>query len=126
MGPMTIAEGEDLPAPQTRGQIFRCHLGTMIFAGCCLFVVAVSVHDAMLVVVNHQSIQDAEQNPLGTLLIEAQEGEVWLFVLAKLAGTALVWAILITLYQHRARLAFTAAASVAAFQMALLGYLTFA
>ena len=121
-----MALDADRAGSENFGAFSRRHLGAMIFTACCLIVVAVSVHDAMLVVVNHESIYNAEQNPVGKWLIELQGGEVWLFVFAKLAGTAVVWAILITLYRHRPPMAFTAAASVATFQMALLCYLTFA
>ena len=55
-----------------------------MFAACCLFVVAVSVHDAMLVVLHADIIGDVEQNPIGRWLIELQGGEIWLFLVAKL------------------------------------------
>jgi hypothetical protein len=87
---------------------------------------AVSVHDAMLVVLNADVIAEIEQNPLGRWLIELQGGEIWLFVVLKLVGTAVVCAVLVTLYQFRARLALAAGSGVAAFQMVLLCYLTFA
>jgi hypothetical protein len=98
----------------------------VIFAACCLFVAAVSVHDAMLVVLNRADIAELERNPVGRWLIELQGGEVWLFVLVKLAGTAVVCAVVVTLYEFRARLALVASGGVAAFQMILLWYLTFA
>jgi len=95
-------------------------------AACCLFVAAVSVHDAMLVVLNATVIGEVEQNPVGRWLIELQGGEVWLFVSVKHVGTAVVCAVLVTLYEFRARLALAASGGVAAFQMGLLWYLTFA
>lgn len=95
-------------------------------AACCLFVAAVSVHDAMLVVLNASVIGEVEQNPVGRWLIELQGGEVWLFVSVKLLTTAVVCAVLVTLYEFRARLALVASGGVAAFQMGLLWYLTFA
>lgn len=103
----------------------RNALAQVLFATCCLFVMAVSVHDAMLVVLNDVVICAVEQNPVGRWLIELQGGEVWLFVLVKLAGTAVACAVLVTLYQVRADLALAVSGGIALFQMALLCYLTF-
>lgn len=96
---------------------------TAVFVACCLWIAMVSVHDAMLVVLNDEVIVEMEQNPLGRRLIELQHGEVWLFVLLKLAGTAVVGAVLLTLYRRQQRWAFTIAAALALFQTFLLAYL---
>ena len=104
----------------------RAHRTEAVFAVCCLFVMAVSVHDAMLVVLNADIIGEFEHNPVGRWLIKLQGGEIWLFVLAKFVGTAIAIAVLVTLYELRARLALVAGGGVASFQMILLWYLTFA
>ncbi len=101
------------------------HRKGILFAACCLCIAVVSVHDATLVVLNDDVIAQVEQNPLGRWLIDLQGGEVWLFVLVKLAGTAVVCATLITLYRHRQDVGMMAAGTLTAFQIALLGYLTF-
>ncbi len=101
------------------------HRGAVVFGACCLLVVAISVHDAMLVVLNADIISQAERNPVGKCLIELQGGDVWLFVLAKLTGTAIACSVLVTLYELRARLALVASVGVACFQMVLLCYLIF-
>jgi len=80
----------------------------------------------MLVVLNASVIGEIERNPVGRWLIELQGGEVWLFVSVKLLTTAVVCAILVTMYEFRTRLALVASGGVAAFQMGLLWYLTFA
>lgn len=98
---------------------------TILFAGLCLFVGLVSVHDAMLIVFNHEIIYEVEQNPVGRWLMEAQDGEIWLFVIVKLAGTAVVCAVLISLYRFRPRFALIVAVAIAGFQAGLLYYLTF-
>ncbi len=98
----------------------------IVLAACCLLVAAVSVHDAMLVVLNADVIGEVERNPVGRWLIEVRGGDVWLFVSLKFVGTAIVCAVLVTLYEFRTRLALAAGSGVAAFQMALLWYLTFA
>ena len=97
----------------------------LIFGACCIWIAAVSVHDAVLVVVNHEVIEQYEQNPLGRWLIQRHGGEVWLFVFVKLAGTAAVCAALVSLYHYRTALALTVASAVAAFQLLLLCYLHF-
>jgi len=107
-------------------RIARKRRSGIALATCCLFVAAVSVHDAMLVVVNACVIGEVERNPVGRWLIELQGGEVWLFVLLKLVGTAVVCAVLVTLYEFRTRLALIASSGVAAFQVGLFCYLTFA
>jgi hypothetical protein len=101
------------------------HRNEALFAACCLFVMAVSVHDAMLVILNDVVICDVEHNPIGRWLIELQDGEVWLFVLVKLVGTSVACAALVTLYRVRADLALAVSKGVALFQAVLLCYLTF-
>ena len=103
----------------------REHPSEVVFAMFCLFVMAVSVHDAMLVVLNADVILEVERNPVGRWLIELQRGDIWLFVLTKLLGTAVVCSILVMLYEFRARHALVTAGGVASFQMMLLCYLTF-
>ena len=95
----------------------------LIFTACCVWISAVSLHDAVLVIVHHEVITQLEQNPLGRWLLHWHGGDVWLFVSVKFAGTALVCAVLVKLYQHHAVVAVTVAAAVAGFQLLLLLYL---
>jgi hypothetical protein len=93
--------------------------------GCMTWMIAaVSVHDAMLVVINQDVIAQVERNPIGRWLIAQQGGEVGLFLLAKLCGTALVCAVLITLYQRRRGMALSIAAALTCFQLGLLLFLS--
>ena len=80
----------------------------------------------MLVILNADIIGEFERNPVGRWLIELQSGDVWLFVVVKLVGTAVACTVLVTLYELRARLALIVGGAVASCQMALLWYLTFA
>lgn len=98
----------------------------LLFGMFCLFIGLVSVHDTMLIVANHDIIGDVERNPVGKWLIDVQAGQIWLFVVLKLAGTALVCTVLVELFRRCRRIAMTAAAGVGTFQMVLLTYLTFA
>ena len=100
------------------------HRTILTFLLCCIAITAVSVHDAVLVVLHEEVISEFEQNPLGCWLIRLQGGEVWLFVWTKLVGTALVAAVLVKIYQHHSRLALTVAAPTAVFQLILLLYLS--
>jgi hypothetical protein len=101
-------------------------LGKLTFAAFCLVVMAVSVHDAMLVVLNAQIIVEFEQNPVGRWLLQLPGGGIWLFLLVKLVGTAVACSILVTVYEQSKRLGLVAAGGVASFQVLLLGYLTLA
>ena len=103
----------------------REHLSKVVLVMFCLFVMAVSVHDAMLVILNADIILEVERNPVGRWLIELQGGDIWLFVLTKLLGTAVVCSILVMLYEFRVRQGLLAAGGVASFQMVLLCYLMF-
>ena len=96
----------------------------LIFGVAVLFIAAVSVHDAALVVLNEQVIADTEQNPMGRWLIQRDGGRVWLFVAVKLLGTAIACAALVALYQSWRTAALAASASLAGFQLWLLLYLS--
>lgn len=98
-------------------------VGDLMFAVCCLLVVAISVHDAMLVVLHRNLIHQFEQNPIGLWLIELQGGDVSLFVWLKLMGTALAGTILILLYEAWRRLAIVVSSALAMGQITLLWYL---
>jgi len=112
------------PGSLAGGLRFGCP--ALLFQYCHVFVTLVSIHDAALIVFNHQTINEMERNPAGSWLLKIHGGEVWLFVLAKLAGTALVCAILVTAYQNGKWHAIPIVGALAAFQLVLLCYLTFA
>jgi hypothetical protein len=94
------------------------------FALLLLFVAAVSVHDAALVVLLQDMIRDFERNPIGCWLIEFAHGSVWLFVLTKLLGTAIVAATQVMIYQWRPQMALAITTALASFQFGLLLYLS--
>ena len=95
----------------------------LTFALCCVWIAVVSVHDAILVIVNHEVIGQFERNPFGKWLIACDDGEVWLFVVVKLAGTAVVCTVLVRLYQYRGDIALLVAFVLSGFQMLLLFHL---
>ena len=97
----------------------------MVFGFLLLIVMAISVHDAVLIVVNHQIISDMEQNPIGVWLLGLHNGSVWPFVFLKLVGTSLVGTVLITIYRRNKKIGLDCTVGLAAIQVALLCYLSF-
>lgn len=96
---------------------------TALFVICCAWIVAVSTHDAILVVMYQDMIEQLELNPLGRKLIQCAGGDVWLFIWLKCAGTATVAAMLVMLYRHYARIGMAVAVALASLQLLLLCYL---
>lgn len=88
-----------------------------------LFIAFVSVHDMLLTVLLRESLADFEQNPLGQYLI-ALDGDVWLFLQAKGAGTVVACTCLLLIHQYWNRIVFSVAVPVALFQLWLLLYLS--
>ena len=87
------------------------------------FVAIVSVHDAALLVVNQEAILEFEQNPVGSWLIEMNNGSVWLFVILKLLGTSIVCAVLASIFDYSKSLGMIIVSPLATFQAMLLSYL---
>jgi len=88
-----------------------------------LLIIVVSVNDGYWLVANRHFITAFEQNPLSLWLIRTSGGDVWLLLALKAAGTICVASFLLVLYSLRPRLAWTACAAIAAFQLGLLAYL---
>lgn len=88
-----------------------------------VFVAAVSVHDAALVVLNHEVILQYERNPIGRWLIEANGGAVWMFAAVKLFCTALVCTLVVRVFEWREHHGLAVAGGLAGFQALLLIYL---
>ncbi|MFO0943435.1 MAG: hypothetical protein U0930_22090 [Pirellulales bacterium] len=87
------------------------------------FIALVSVHDAALLVVNQDLIQEFEQNPIGSWLIQLNNGSVWLFVILKLLGTSIACAVLASIFEYSRSLAMIIISPLASFQAMLLSYL---
>ena len=97
----------------------------MLFPLAWLFIAAVSVYDAWLVMLYQVCIVDVELNPV-CLFIMTSGHDIAGFLLAKAIGTTAVLVILIALYTHAPRLAYPVIGVVSAFQMALLLFLNLA
>ena len=88
-----------------------------------VLVIVVSAIDGHLFFRNRDVIHQFEKNPLGILLLEMNDGSVWLFLLLKFLGTILVSALLLVIYCQRPSLGFIIALCLSIFQLALLYYL---
>jgi hypothetical protein len=98
------------------------YLPEVAFGCTCVIIAAISVHDAMLLVLHAQVLD--ERNPFGRWVIDWSDGNVWPLVVLKLAGTSITCSLLILMFRWKRQLAFAAALGVAIFQLALLTYLT--
>jgi hypothetical protein len=95
----------------------------LAFVGMLAFVAAVSVYDGYLVIRTGEDIRRFEKNPLGSLLIECNQGNPLLFLICKGFGTALVLAVISVLYRRSRRIAYPVASALVLFQAGLLIYL---
>ena len=92
----------------------------------CALILFVSLYDTLLIVVYQDEINVLEQNPVGLWLLQIADGEVGVFVRAKLAGTLVVLCALVSLRRYFDSLSFPITAAVGSFQTGLFTYLTFA
>lgn len=91
-----------------------------------LFIIAVSIYDAYLVLVLRDVIHATERNPLGLVLLKLAGGSVWLFLLAKVSGTILACMLLLILFRSNWKVGLAIASVMAVLQLALLLFLQFA
>lgn len=84
----------------------------------------VSAYDAFLAMKYREELFHEERNLLGRLLLSLNDGDPALFLGAKFMGTTMVLGILANLYHTRPRWGMVIATGVAAYQIALLAYLT--
>ena len=96
----------------------------IIYAVLWITIAAVSSIDIYWSVRLHESLSDLELNPLGQLIMEADNENVALFMGLKTFGTFLVLGFLIIFYRLRRRLAWGVIIGVFLFQVWLLFFLT--
>ena len=99
-------------------RIFKMHI--IIF-----FIVLVSVIDIYWLIYNQTIISHVELNPVGQFLIVAGGGNIELFVLCKIIGTAACAVVLYNIFKINKRKGFIIAGMVALFQLCLLFFLYF-
>ena len=86
-------------------------------------IAGISILDASLVIVFAEIIHLVEENPVGLSLIRAGNGDVTIFVLTKLAGTAVVIYVLRELERRDQVAASIVTNGLLAFQLWLFWYL---
>ena len=104
----------------------RVNRSTVLYYMLWIMILAVSVHDGYLVLLNRQTIAQDEQNPLGRWLIEADGGDVRFLLLFKLIGTITVATVLLVVFSKHPLQAWIVCAVIALAQACLLVYLTYA
>jgi hypothetical protein len=95
------------------------------FAACIAIITTISIYDAYLVVLYRYSIRELEHNPICLALIEFDPTGLKYFLVGKAIGTLCVISILTMLYMNRKKSWLFVSTSITAFQIALLGFLTF-
>lgn len=97
-----------------------------LFVGMLIVIGTVSLIDTWLIIQFQVDLPNLEENPIGLWLIQANHGDVSLFVFTKLIGTVLVLSILAAMYYFRYRRTLPVTTSVTTFQLGLLSYLALA
>jgi hypothetical protein len=98
------------------------HVG---FTALWLLIVSISAYDGCWVLANRNILSSVEENPLGRLLLHWNQGDVWLLLMLKCAGTIVAATAMLVLYWSRPRIAWVACAATACFQLCLLLYLVY-
>ena len=88
------------------------------------FIGIVSLFDGFLVARFSGVIQEVEQNPVGSFLLDLDHGRPGVFLRTKAAGTLLVLTTLVGFYRYRRGWALPITGAIACFQCGLLLYLT--
>ena len=97
-----------------------------VFKVLWLFIIFVSVVDGFLVYEFRIFINTNELNPVGRALLFLNQGNIWYLLAAKFIGTVASCGLLLLLHRYHRRLSIPVASAVAAFQLALLLFLSFA
>lgn len=89
-----------------------------------VWIIVVSMIDHYYTIKLSDVINDNEKNPLGIMLINADNGSVALFMTLKMMFLWVIYLILKKVYSCHKRIAFTCAGALALFQFLLLIYFT--
>jgi len=90
------------------------------------FVGAVSFYDGYLLAANREVIGETEENPVCRYLLQINRGDVSLLLRSKALGTGAALLTMVAVWLRDKRIGLPITAAVAAFQLVLLLYLTFA
>ena len=100
------------------------HIFEKLFPILLGIIVSVSLYDTFLIVLFEDYIFQLEKNPAGLWLLSLGDGDVEIFVRAKLAGTLIVATILSFMHHYRRWVTVPVTTSIAVCQLGLLAYLT--
>jgi len=103
---------------------YQISIGGIIYALLWITIAAVSSIDIYWSVRLHESLSELELNPLGQLIMEADNENVALFMGLKTFGTFLVLGFLIIFYRMNRKLSWGVIIGVFLFQVWLLFFLT--
>jgi len=90
---------------------------------CTTIIVCISAIDIYWLSKNRDFMTVMEQNPIGKLLLHADNGDVSLFILCKFLGTFVVIGSIYFLKFHKSKYVRTVAITIATAQIILLCYL---
>ena len=97
----------------------------IIFVVCCTIIVLVATVDMYWLIKNSEVILEYEKNPMGTWLINKDNGSVALFTSLKMLGTFIVITALSVLYRLHAIKTIIVAGILALVQLILLGAVSY-
>lgn len=103
---------------------YQISIGGIIYALLWITIAAVSSIDIYWSVRLHESLSELELNPLGQLIMEADNENIALFMGLKTFGTFLVLSFLIIFYRVNRKLSWGVIIGVFLFQVWLLFFLT--
>jgi hypothetical protein len=84
-----------------------------------------SAYDTFWLVKNREVISLTEKNPLGTWLIELDQGDISIFVATKFAGTIIAMGVLSLLYRCKRRWAWACIIPVFIIQVFVIYYVVY-
>lgn len=90
------------------------------FAQLWVFIGMTSAYDVYISIKTQEYLYEMEMNPIGRFLIEADSGEVALFMGFKFAGTVTALGILVLLYQFKRKWAWYSVWSLSVIQFGVL------
>ena len=95
----------------------------ILFLVLWLFVIFVSVFDGYLVLLHRHQLPENELNPLGLLLIQINNKQVWLLLAAKFVGTVAAATVALLVFGCWPRGGLAVASALAGLQLCLLLFL---
>ena len=104
-------------------KLFHKYAYPFAFAQLWVFIGVVSAVDLYISIKTREYLYEMEMNPIGRFLIEADDGDVALFMGIKCAGTVIALGIMILLYHFKRRWAWYSIYSLAIMQIAVLAML---